>query len=125
MKRLFYFCPNLDEYSEDDTEREQMNGPEDANLVGSFTGEYTCDRLILDAMHLPLLDLDYSAELIPSSHEGHFHLYLNKPVTWSKYVKVLEALRDAGLIEPGYCDNSIRRGQSFLRTPWTKKPDVT
>jgi len=119
VKRGYWYSPSLD-YDEDYrvlSDRIKLDDTADlrgANLIGSATEE--------DGIHLPLLDIDYNAELIKSSTPGHFHLYLNKPVEWWAYVRMLEALRDAGLIEEGFCRNSIARGQAFLRTPWTHKP---
>jgi hypothetical protein len=85
-----------------------------ANLVSSLTDK---------GMHMPVIDIDYSAELLPSSTPGHFHLYLNKAVPWSDYKKVLLALYEAHLIQKGYYDWSIERGMSMLRRPGVKKND--
>jgi hypothetical protein len=98
-------------------DRVLIGGRWGANLIGSETEE--------SGIHLPLFDIDYDAQLLSSSTPGHFHLYLNKPVEWDAYVRVLEALRDAELIEEGFCRNSIARGQAFLRTPDTRKPGGT
>lgn len=72
-------------------------------------------------MHRPILDIDFPAALIPSSTEGHFHLYLDKPMTWKQYRKLLGVLAEVGIIEPGYADASISRGYSSTRLPWIKK----
>ena len=72
-------------------------------------------------MHRPMLDLDFPATLIPSTTEGHFHLYLDKPMTWRKYKRLLRALGEAGIIEHGYMQASLERGYSSLRLPWVKK----
>ena len=120
--RRYWFSPSLDadeEYGSDLNDRveiENVQGTEDlyaANLIGSATE--------LFGLHMPLFDIDYSAKMIESSTPGHFHLYLDKPISWDAYIKVLEAMRDAGLVEVGFCDNAIKRGQAFLRTPWTFK----
>lgn len=71
--------------------------------------------------HLPLLDLDYGATLVPSSTPGHFHLYLDQPVAWDKYVAVLDAMVDAGMLQEGFVRHSKRRGFTALRAPGTKK----
>lgn len=73
------------------------------------------------ATHRPVLDIDFPAELIPSSTPGHFHLYLDKPMTWRKYEALLEALAKAGLIERGFANASIERGFSAARIPGIKK----
>lgn len=68
-------------------------------------------------MHLPAIDLDYSCNLIPSATPDHFHLYLNKPVTWWRYKQLLHAMYRAGLIQKGFYRLSVRRRASFLRHP--------
>lgn len=72
-------------------------------------------------MHRPILDIDFPAELIPSSTDGHFHLYLDKPMTWKQYKKLLNVLSEVGVIEHGYARASIDRGYSSTRLPWVKK----
>lgn len=74
--------------------------------------------------HRPVLDIDFPAKLVPSSTPGRFHLYLDKPMTWAVYAKLLSALADAGVIERGYADACEARGASFVRLPWVKKDDV-
>lgn len=71
--------------------------------------------------HRPVLDIDFPAKLIPSSTEGHFHLYLDKEMPWSTYEKLLAALAEAGIIEEGYAKASIARRYSTVRLPWEKK----
>lgn len=74
-------------------------------------------------MHRPVLDLDLAAKLVPSSREGHYHLYLDVYLTTAAYADLLTALAKAGVIEQGYADASIRRGYSAVRLPWIKKPE--
>lgn len=75
-------------------------------------------------LHLPCLDIDYDAQLVESSTPGHFHLFLNKPVPWRKYKRLLRALAACDLIEPGYARASIARRATFLRRQKTKGEDV-
>jgi hypothetical protein len=72
-------------------------------------------------LHKPVLDLDLPAQLLPSSTPGHFHLLIDKEMTCSVYVKLLVALMDAGLVEPGYVSASIERGHTAVRLPWVRK----
>ena len=37
-------------------------------------------------IHMPVLDFDVEAHLVPSSTPGHSHLYINHAVPWEKYV---------------------------------------
>ena len=74
-----------------------------------------------DEYHRPILDIDFPAMLIPSSTEGHFHLYLDRPIKWGVYKKLLLALSEAGIIEEGYAKASIARQASYLRLPGIPK----
>lgn len=72
--------------------------------------------------HRPFLDIDFPAELIPSTTPGHFHLYLDKELTWAKYKRLLNVLADVGILERGYVNASIDREYTSVRLPWVKKP---
>jgi len=74
-----------------------------------------------EGTHRPVLDLDFHAQLIPSSTPGHFHLYLDKEMTWEAYERLLKALGRAGILEEGYVAASIARGYTSVRLPWIKK----
>lgn len=94
--------------------------PGDATLVSSALEPHASSPAGFENLltpHMPVLDIDYPATLVPSSTEGHFHLYLNKELTWTKYVTVLEVLAEAGLIEEGYAKCAIERGASYARLP--------
>ena len=90
--------------------------PETADLISSELAQG-------ETWHLPVFDIDYDAELRPSSSQGKFHLFLNRPVPWSKYVKVLEAMADAGLLEPGWVDCAKKTGYALVRAKPTKGKD--
>lgn len=92
---------------------------EDADL---HSADLITSAMVDSAMHRPVLDIDFGAQLIPSSTPGHFHLYLDKEVSWKSFQKVLKALSAAGLIEEGYAEASIQRGYSAVRLPWVEKP---
>lgn len=89
---------------------------QDANVVTS---------LLSDGLHAPVLDIDFIAQLIESSTAGHFHLYLDKSMTWRKYRRLLKALGRAGILEPGYVRASLRRGHSAVRRPGIHKPSTS
>ena len=86
---------------------------EDANVVISATAS--------GHAHWPAIDLDYPAFLEESSTPGHYHLYLNQPVSKRDYMRVLRTMARAGLIEKGFYLASRARGFSALRLPWVKK----
>ncbi len=74
-------------------------------------------------VHRPVIDLDLPAQLVPSSTPGHHHLYIDKPMAWDVYMRLLVALADAGLVERGYVGATERRGYSAVRLPWVRKGD--
>lgn len=115
--RLFYHCEKLDEAGD-------SNNPDfakqliecdwdEANLISS---------LCKDGYHKPVLDFDFSCELIPSSTTGNFHLYINKVIHWQDYQDLLMVMRKCGILQKGFVNNSITKGATFVRPPWIKKP---
>lgn len=93
-----------------------LNEPDEAhpaNLVPS---------LCWDGSHRPALDIDVPCELIPSSTEGHFHLYFpTVALSWEDYRLLIEVLAKVGVLEPAYRDASFGRGQTLLRPPGVTK----
>lgn len=93
----------------------QLNTPDEhhpANLVSSL-----CE----DGYHRPALDIDIPAIAVPSSTPGHCHIYFDVPLEWGAYVKLLDALVEAGILEQGYVAASKSRGQTLLRLPGVPK----
>lgn len=78
-----------------------------------------------DLRHVLAIDLDIPAALVPSSTPGHHHLYVETKdgIPHHRYMALLSALADAGVIEKGYAEVSIARGHSDLRLPWVSKDD--
>jgi hypothetical protein len=105
---------NLPWREDDGQDGRTSAAPGEANLVGSQT---TTDP----PMHMPVLDIDFPAHLEPSTTPGHFHLYLNKAITWEKFRALLTTLRSVGIIEEGYYEMALKRGQTFVRYPGIKK----
>lgn len=122
-KRTLAYSPRTqtNASSEFDWEPDEMLGaaPGAANLVTSLVA----DRA--GRWHAPVLDLDFPAELVPSTTEGHFHLYLDHEIPEDRYFRLLDALADCGIIERGYASASKRRGFSAVRVPWVKKPGAS
>lgn len=83
-----------------------------ANLVSS---------LCSDGYHMPALDIDMPCELVPSSTEGHFHLYIDKPMTLMAYKKLVQAFIDAGIVEPNIMKYMDMNGMTALRPRGVKK----
>ena len=61
------------------------------------------------------------AVLVPSSTDGHFHLYLETEIGWDAYVRLLRAMAEAGLLETGWVELSERRKMAMLRKPGVRK----
>lgn len=91
----------------------------DANL--SSAEVVSSQILSQPKFHAPVLDIDIPHELVPSSTPGHSHLYLDIPMTWRQYKRLLKALARAGVVEKGYVEASIRRKHTAVRVPWLKK----
>lgn len=89
-------------------------GLDSANIV---TSESASER----HAHCPVIDLDFPCVLVGSSTPGHFHLYMERRISWRAYRKVLKAMSDAGLVERGYYRASLARGFTAARLPWIKK----
>lgn len=100
-----------DEYGQGGWTRNPAN-PDDAEVVSSE---------IYGGLHCPVLDIDIPAFLIPSSTPGHSHLYIDHPMKWRKYKRLLRALARAGIVEKGYVKASIYRKHTAVRVPWVKK----
>lgn len=105
-----------DSYDRDTTPVETTLEDTHANLVSS---------LLPNGMHAPAIDLDIPVQLIASSTPGHFHLYIDKEISWDRYEDLLRAFVKAGLVEEGYFRQAQRFKQSFLRLPSVKKKRVT
>jgi hypothetical protein len=68
------------------------------------------------------LPLAVDAMLVPSTH--NVHLYLECELRWPQYARLLHAMTQAGLVQPGYYGASVARQNTYLRLPWVKKaPD--
>lgn len=95
------------------------------NLAKEIPDVFSDDPFAHEVKHVVALDIDYPAHLIESSTPGHYHLYLDVPggIPHSKYLALLQALANAGVIEQGYAEVSIARGHSDLRLPWVSKDD--
>lgn len=99
-----------------DDHRRQVRGVEQANVVTSMMVEPG-----LPIRHRPVLDIDVPLVAIPSSTPGHWHLYIDRQMTWQAYRRLLLALGEAGILEAGYVSASIEREHSALRLPWVRK----
>lgn len=106
-----------------DQARESHRGVEVADLADAqvVTSETTANPF----KHKVLLDIDHEAMLIPSTTPGHYHLLIDVEVPWEKYVDMMDAMAEAGVIEAGFAKAARKRGFSTLRMPWVKKENPT
>lgn len=102
-------------------DREAVWIPE-ADVVSSELID-SSDLLGARTRHVVAIDVDYPTYLVESSTEGHYHLYIDVPggIPHEKYLRLLDALADAGVIQRGYAKVSKERGHSDLRLPWVPK----
>jgi hypothetical protein len=76
-----------------------------------------------EPLHRPVLDIDLPVTLLSSTTPGHHHLLIDHPMTWSRYLDLLDALVNAGIVEPGYVKAAQARGHTAVRVPWLRKGD--
>jgi hypothetical protein len=86
----------------------ELAPPKEAELVCSDNA---------DGMHLPVIDIDLPVQLVPSATPGHFHLYIDHPISWQHYKAILRAMAEAGIVQWGYYDATLERGYGSLRHP--------
>lgn len=121
IDRMTRFITGLDESSDAPTFQYEDFSTGNLNFANLLTSE-PADPFCREAgMHAPVIDLDFPCELIPSSTEGHFHLVLDRLIPAEAYFTLLDAMAEAGLVEPGYAGSSRKRGYSAIRLPWIKK----
>lgn len=75
----------------------------------------------IEDLHKPVLDIDLPVIVLPSSTEGHNHLFIDKELTWAQYVKLLDVLVEVGIVEEGFRGASVARKHTAVRLPWIKK----
>ena len=97
-------------------QREVVSNAEEATVVTSMVGQK-----LGQGVHKPVLDIDLPVKLTESSTPGHYHLFIDKELTWGQYTKLLDALETCGIIEPGYRSASLQRGYTAVRVPWVRK----
>lgn len=81
-------------------------------------------RVVPTGKHYPVLDLDVEHCYIPSTTEGHAHLIIKRELPWDQYLHLLKVLAQCDIIEVGYYNAAKRRGETWIRTPWTPKDYV-
>ncbi len=103
-------------------DREATIDPDKADVISSLMWDTQVGE---GAQHFPVLDLDIPAYLLPSSTEGHSHLYLDVQLDDARFWALCDALAEAGILEPGYVSACKARGYTSVRLPWVKKAEVS
>lgn len=68
-----------------------------------------------DFRHVPVLDVDLPVRVRESGTPGHHHLFIDKPMSWRAYKRLLKALARAGIVEKDWVRTSIRHGGTLAR----------
>lgn len=87
--------------------------PQDSDVVSSA---------LPGGQHAPCIDIDVPMTVVPSSTPGHGHLYIDVPMTWEDYERLLTVMAEVGIVEQGYLRASRTRKATHLRLPWVAKP---
>ncbi len=73
--------------------------------------------------HVLALDIDLPMRVVPSTHPGRGHLWINKLMPWDDVLKVLAVLVEVGVVSESYRQHSVSRGYTCLRPAFVdKKP---
>lgn len=109
--RTFWWVPDLGRDFRLNDGRKRVPLAE-ANLVAStLQGE--------PGKHMPVIDLDVPHYYVPSSTEGHGHLYIDTRMSWRKYERILRALAEADVLGWAEYVRALDRGATFARLPGT------
>jgi hypothetical protein len=98
--------PRLIPYKADDSHLGE------ANLISSEVGPN---------VHMPVIDCDFPINTVASSTPGHFHLYIDKEMTWQQYKALLDGMLNAGLIQKAWYENAMDHQRTYVRMPHVRK----
>lgn len=112
LPRKTYKMELIQDYGAHRLERKAIHW-KDANVVTS--------EIVGADTHAPAFDVDFPVTVVSSSTEGHYHLYIDKEMSFKEYIKLLKAMVDAGIVQEGYYKAAAANGYTTLRLPWIKK----
>ncbi len=121
--RGYYHLADLDTRGENsestflksiDEEDRQPCLKDEANLLSS---------LCHDGKHRLVLDFDFPARWVPSTTPGNGHLYIDKPMTWAEATKLMNVMKEVGLLQSGFVKAALVRKATHVRPEWVKKPE--
>lgn len=131
--RGYYRCNEMLDTGSGDINSEtkiKSTSKHDANLLGSKLSLNTDDDPFDNGgtfpiktieVHFPVIDIDIPCAWVPSTTEGHGHLYINQALDWESYLKLLTTMAEVGLVETGFVEAAKKRGQTYVRPAWVKK----
>lgn len=67
--------------------------------------------------HVLVLDIEHSVEVVRTNKAGHHHVYINKSMPWEKYVKIIEAMADAGVVDEQWATQALTQGYAHASLP--------
>lgn len=128
LRKVDNWSNNYEEYREELVERDIHK----AQIVTSEVREVTSvapyeslfgdtNRALYPGTHKPVLDIDMPVKIFESTTPGHFHLFIDKEMSWEDYCKLMNVMAEVGILEQGYVKASIARQYSAIRLPWIKK----
>lgn len=123
QRRVFRFTKLTSDYGYVDYDSHDITNsviPARPNLVGSELTPTVAGQ----TFHAPIFDIDVPHRYVPSSTEGHGHLYIDVPVTTAEYFNILRALTNAGIIEEGWVNQALNHGIATVRAPGVTKQDL-
>lgn len=111
------YATHLEEYSDYFSDwTEEVRIPTDAASATLISS-----KVVGSDKHKPVIDIDVPIRVYPSSTLGHFHLYIDKEISWFRYKVLLWAMVKAGIVEEGYLYASKHRKATHVRLPWVHK----
>jgi hypothetical protein len=116
-ERMMYWTPEPLQPSYDEDGYSRL----DLRPADHHTATMVTSRLDWSGRHKPVIDIDLPCMLVPSTQPGHFHLYIDKEMTWDNFVAILEALERAGVVGKGFVTHTKRRGYATVRYPGVTK----
>jgi hypothetical protein len=112
--RKMFLQNDLDTYEKHNVMGVAQSGVtiDEANLVSSE---------VRPGVHMPVIDCDYGIQAIASTTLGHYHLYIDRELTWEQYRALLHGFKAAGLIEEAWYHTALKDKRSYVRLPHIKK----
>lgn len=80
-------------------------------FIDSETGRFVSSQVDHShAMHMPVLDVDDPVfRIVESKTPGHQHIYIDKPMSWRQYKKLMRVLVKLGIVDKDWWRMCKRR----------------